>query len=76
MRSALKHGEIIAESLATARVLEQVQAVAQSDSSVLIPGESGVGKELIAAAVHDLSRRRDGPLVIELRERPARTVRE
>jgi transcriptional regulator with GAF, ATPase, and Fis domain len=45
------------------RVLEQVRAVAQTDSSVLVTGESGVGKELIAAAVHDLSRRRDGPLV-------------
>lgn len=63
VRSALKQGEIIAESLAMKRVLEQVRAVAQSDSAVLITGESGVGKELIAAAVHDLSRRRDGPLV-------------
>ena len=45
------------------RVLEQVHAVARADSSVLILGESGVGKELIAAAVHDLSGRRDGPLV-------------
>jgi transcriptional regulator with GAF, ATPase, and Fis domain len=44
-------------------VLAQVQAVAQSDSSVLILGESGVGKELIAAAVHDMSPRHDGPLV-------------
>ncbi len=63
VRSALKHGEIIAESLAMKRVLERVRAVAQSGSSVLITGESGVGKELIAAAVHDLSPRRDGPLV-------------
>jgi transcriptional regulator with GAF, ATPase, and Fis domain len=63
VRSALQHGEIIAESLAMKRVLEQVRAVAQTDSSVLITGESGVGKELIAAAVHDMSRRRDGPLV-------------
>lgn len=63
VRTALQHGEIIAESPAMRRVLEQVRAVAQSDSSVLILGESGVGKELIAAAVHDLSQRRDGPLV-------------
>ncbi len=63
VRTALQHGEIIAESPAMRRVLEQVRAVAQSDSSVLILGESGVGKELIAAAVHDLSSRHDGPLV-------------
>ena len=63
VRSALKQGEIIAESPAMRGVLAQVEAVAQSDSSVLILGESGVGKELIAAAVHDSSPRREGPLV-------------
>ena len=63
VRSALQHGDIIAESPGMQRVLEQVRAVARADSSVLILGESGVGKELIAAAVHDLSARRDGPLV-------------
>ena len=63
VRTALQHGEIIAESSIMKSVLAQVRAVAQSDSSVLILGESGVGKELIAAAVHDLSRRKDGPFV-------------
>ena len=63
VRTALQHGDIIAESSAMQRVLAQAGAVAQSDSAVLITGESGVGKELIAARVHDLSRRRDGPLV-------------
>jgi transcriptional regulator with GAF, ATPase, and Fis domain len=63
VRSALQHGDVIAESPQMKRVLEQVQAVARTDSSVLILGESGVGKELIAAAVHDSSARRDGPLV-------------
>jgi transcriptional regulator with GAF, ATPase, and Fis domain len=63
VRSALQHGDIIAESAHMQRVLEQVRAVARADSSVLILGESGVGKELIAAAVHDMSGRRDGPLV-------------
>jgi len=63
VRSALQHGDIIAESPEMKRVLQQVHAVARADSSVLILGESGVGKELIAAAVHDLSGRRDGPLV-------------
>ena len=63
VRSALQHGDIIAESRHMRRVLEQVQQGARTDSSVLILGESGVGKELIAAAVHDSSSRRDGPLV-------------
>jgi transcriptional regulator with GAF, ATPase, and Fis domain len=63
VRTALQHGEIVAESAAMQDVLAQARAVAQSKSSVLILGESGVGKELIAAAVHDMSPRRDGPLV-------------
>jgi transcriptional regulator with GAF, ATPase, and Fis domain len=63
VRTALQQGDIVAESPAMQHVLAQAGAVAQSDSAVLITGESGVGKELIAARVHDLSRRRDGPLV-------------
>jgi transcriptional regulator with GAF, ATPase, and Fis domain len=63
LRTALQQGDIIAESGEMRRVLEQVRAVAQSDASVLILGESGVGKELVAVAIHDASRRRDGPLV-------------
>jgi transcriptional regulator with GAF, ATPase, and Fis domain len=63
MRDVLQQGEIIAESPVMQEVLAQARAVALSSSSVLILGESGVGKELIAAAVHDLSPRRDGPLV-------------
>jgi transcriptional regulator with GAF, ATPase, and Fis domain len=63
VRTALQQGEIVAESAAMKEVLAQARAVALSSSSVLILGESGVGKELIAAAVHDMSPRRDGPLV-------------
>jgi transcriptional regulator with GAF, ATPase, and Fis domain len=63
VRTALQQGEIVAESAAMQEVLSQARAVALSSSSVLILGESGVGKELIAAAVHDMSPRRDGPLV-------------
>jgi transcriptional regulator with GAF, ATPase, and Fis domain len=63
VRTALQQGEIVAESAAMQDVLAQARAVALSSSSVLILGESGVGKELIAAAVHDMSPRRDGALV-------------
>jgi transcriptional regulator with GAF, ATPase, and Fis domain len=63
VRTATQQGEIVAESPGMRRVMQQVRAVAQADSAVLILGESGVGKELVAAAVHDLSRRRDGPFV-------------
>ncbi|MFT7630290.1 MAG: PAS domain S-box-containing protein [Mariniblastus sp.] len=56
-------GEIIGHSPALKRVLEQVEAVAQTDANVLVFGESGVGKELIARAIHTHSPRVDRPLV-------------
>ncbi len=56
-------GEIIGRSLALERVLEQVGAVAQTDANVLVLGESGVGKELIARAIHTNSSRAEQPLV-------------
>jgi formate hydrogenlyase transcriptional activator len=50
--------EIIGESAALKRVLKQVETVAPTDSTVLIQGETGTGKELIARAIHNLSSRR------------------
>ena len=50
-------GEIIGRSEAMNSVLKQVEMVAQSDSTVLILGETGTGKELIARAIHNLSGR-------------------
>jgi formate hydrogenlyase transcriptional activator len=52
-------GEIIGESPALKTALNLVSVVAPTDSSVLILGETGTGKELIARAVHNLSRRRE-----------------
>jgi formate hydrogenlyase transcriptional activator len=55
--------EIIGESPALKRVLQQVEIVAPTDSTVLILGETGTGKELIARAIHNLSSRRDRTFV-------------
>jgi len=55
--------EIIGESEALKRVLGQVETVAPSDATVLILGETGTGKELIARAVHRLSSRTDGNFI-------------
>ena len=55
--------DIIGRSRTLDRVLEQVQTVAATDSTVLILGETGTGKELIARAIHNLSSRRHRGLV-------------
>ena len=55
------HG-IIGRSAALGTVLKQVEIVAHTDATVLIQGETGTGKELVARAVHDLSSRRDHAL--------------
>jgi transcriptional regulator with GAF, ATPase, and Fis domain len=57
------HGEIIGRSRAIRQVLSQVEQVAPTDSSVLIRGETGTGKELIAQAIHQLSRRHDHVMI-------------
>jgi formate hydrogenlyase transcriptional activator len=55
--------EIVGQSAAVRRVLKAVETVAPTDACVLILGETGTGKELMARAVHDLSPRRRKPLV-------------
>jgi formate hydrogenlyase transcriptional activator len=63
IRTDYNFEEIIGESSALKRVLRQAETVAPTDSAVLILGETGTGKELIARAIHDLSRRRDRTFV-------------
>jgi formate hydrogenlyase transcriptional activator len=54
---------MIGQSPALRRVREQVEKVAATDSTVLIQGETGTGKELVARAIHDASRRRERALI-------------
>jgi hydrogenase-4 transcriptional activator len=61
--SNLGVGDIIYQSQAMEDLLQQVDIVAKSDSTVLICGETGTGKEVIARAIHQFSPRRDKPLV-------------
>jgi formate hydrogenlyase transcriptional activator len=63
LRSELNFEEIVGNSPALRKVLHQVEAVAPTDSTVLIYGETGTGKELIARAVHNLSQRQPNAFV-------------
>ena len=63
IRSEMNFEEIIGNSAVLRRVLDQVEAVAPTSSTVLIQGETGSGKELIARAVHKLSHRNSHPFI-------------
>ena len=63
IRSELKFEEIIGKSASLRSVLSQIETVAPTDSTVLIYGDTGTGKELVARALHDESARRDRPFV-------------
>lgn len=58
-----KHDEIIGNSYPVRKVLVQVEQVAATDSTVLILGETGTGKELIARAIHTVSARRNRAMI-------------
>ncbi|MCZ6497891.1 MAG: sigma 54-interacting transcriptional regulator [Gammaproteobacteria bacterium] len=60
---SMNFGRIIGESQALKKMLARLEAVAQTSASVLIQGESGVGKELVAHVIHARSPRANGPLV-------------
>ncbi len=55
--------EIIGSSEAIRKVIDQIVLVAPTNTTVLVRGESGVGKELVASAIHHASQRKEGPLV-------------
>ena len=63
IRSELNFEEIIGESAELKHVLAQARTVAPSDSTVLILGETGTGKELIARAIHRMSKRKDSSFI-------------
>jgi len=63
IRGAQHFGEIVGESRAMKRILSQVSTVAPTDSTVLLLGETGTGKELIARAIHMAGERRPRSLV-------------
>ena len=63
IRSEHNFDDIVGKSAALQKVLEQIAIVAPTDSTVLLHGETGTGKELIARAIHNLSSRRDRPFV-------------
>src|SRR5213595_3019320 len=63
IRTEYNFEDVIGESSGLKRVLRQVETVAPTDSAVLIRGETGTGKELIARSIHDLSGRRERTFV-------------
>jgi DNA-binding NtrC family response regulator len=63
MRRQTKTQAIITGSPRMIEILESVKKVALSDFPVLVEGESGVGKELVARAIHEESKRKDGPFI-------------
>ncbi|MEW5925829.1 MAG: sigma 54-interacting transcriptional regulator, partial [Candidatus Zixiibacteriota bacterium] len=63
VRETFGSGEIIGESLAIKKVLELINLAAPGDTTVLINGPSGTGKELAARAIHSLSPRKDNRFV-------------
>jgi transcriptional regulator with GAF, ATPase, and Fis domain len=63
VRHALGFAEVVGTSPALGRLLAQVEQVARTDAPVLLLGETGTGKDLVARGLHDRSRRRERPLV-------------
>jgi transcriptional regulator with GAF, ATPase, and Fis domain len=64
LRNAHDHHEIIGDSDGMRYVMSRAEQVAETDATVLLLGETGTGKELVARAIHRRSRRRDRPFVV------------
>ena len=64
LRQALQHVKMVYRSAEMENLVATVNRVAPTDATVLIIGQSGTGKELLARTVHELSRRKDHPFVI------------
>ncbi|MGH9495270.1 MAG: sigma-54 interaction domain-containing protein, partial [Candidatus Sulfotelmatobacter sp.] len=63
VRNVGQFGEIVGDGPALKRVLDQVATVASSEATVLVLGETGTGKGLIARAIHNMSGRKDGAFI-------------
>ena len=63
LRKRYEHPNVVAQSPKMQEVLATVERVAPTNSTVLLGGESGVGKDLIARAIHEKSRRASGPFI-------------
>jgi transcriptional regulator with GAF, ATPase, and Fis domain len=63
VRLLVEHADIVGQSVAMKKVLSRAEQVARADSTVLLLGETGTGKELLARAIHRMSLRKDRPLV-------------
>ena len=63
IRLLIEHTEIVGQSPGMKKVMSQAEQVAKTESTVLIMGETGTGKELVAKAIHRMSAQKDRPLV-------------
>jgi two-component system, NtrC family, response regulator len=63
LQQRYQHPNVVARSVKMQEVLATVERVAPTNSTVLLGGESGVGKDLVARAIHEKSRRASGPFI-------------
>src|SRR5258708_27526181 len=59
-----RYGSMIGRSIKMRELFARLEKLAKTDTTVLVTGDTGVGKELVAEALHDHSPRKDGPFVV------------